>query len=144
MNNTTNTVYNVTGIGNVTLNCSNEMCISDDDYLDVIEAHVFPKPWEWVLVALYSITFVVGLTGNSLVCFAVWRNKTMRTVTNIFIVNLAVGDLTVILLCLTPTLVVDVSETWFLGYVMCKIVLFLNVSTPSSSGKHCCCLMKLS
>ncbi|XP_060085974.1 orexin receptor type 2-like [Ylistrum balloti] len=128
MNYTANVTYNLTSS-----NCSNEMCIPDEDYLNVIETHVFPKPWEWTLVGLYSITFVIGLTGNSLVCFAVWRNKTMRTVTNIFIVNLAVADLTVIIFCLTPTLIVDISETWFLGFIMCKLVLFLNTVSISVS-----------
>ena len=64
------------------------------------------------------------------VCFAVWRNQNMRTVTNVFIVNLAVGDFLVILLCLPPTLVQNVSLTWFLGAAMCKTLLFLQVGGP--------------
>lgn len=52
----------------------------------------------------------------------------MRTVTNIFIVNLAVADFFVILFCLPPTVVWDVTETWFMGNAMCKIVLYFQVS----------------
>ena len=66
--------------------------------------------------------------GNFLVCWAVWRNHNMRTVTNVFIVNLAVGDFLVILLCLPPTLVQNITTTWFLGSVMCKTLLFLQVN----------------
>lgn len=51
----------------------------------------------------------------------------MRTVTNIFIVNLAVADFFVILLCLPPTVVWDVTETWFLGEVLCKVVIYFQV-----------------
>lgn len=51
----------------------------------------------------------------------------MRTVTNIFIVNLAVADFFVILFCLPPTVVWDVTETWFMGEVMCKVVLYFQV-----------------
>lgn len=51
----------------------------------------------------------------------------MRTVTNIFIVNLAVADFFVILLCLPPTVVWDVTETWFLGETLCKVVPYFQV-----------------
>lgn len=108
-------------------NCTNDYCISDDDYRDMIENFIYPETSEWVLIVVYSITFLVGVSGNFLVCFALWRNRTMRTVTNIFIVNLALSDLTIILVCLPPTLVADVTESWFMGQVMCKIVLYLMV-----------------
>lgn len=65
--------------------------------------------------------------GNALVCLAVYSNQSMRTVTNIFIVNLAVADFFVILLCLPPTVVWDVTETWFLGEVLCKVVIYFQV-----------------
>lgn len=65
--------------------------------------------------------------GNALVCLAVYTNHSMRTVTNIFIVNLAVADFFVILLCLPPTVVWDVTETWFLGEVLCKVVSYFQV-----------------
>ncbi|KAL5016445.1 hypothetical protein ScPMuIL_006034, partial [Solemya velum] len=114
-------------------NCTNDYCISDDDYRDMIENFIYPETSEWVLIVVYSITFLVGVSGNFLVCFALWRNRTMRTVTNIFIVNLALSDLTIILVCLPPTLVADVTESWFMGQVMCKIVLYLmNVSVSVS------------
>jgi len=52
----------------------------------------------------------------------------MRTVTNYFIVNLAVADFLVILICLPPTVVWDVTETWFMGTIACKMVLYFQVS----------------
>lgn len=67
--------------------------------------------------------------GNILVCIAVYANTTMRTITNIFIVNLAIADLLVIILCLPPTVIWDVTETWFLGEAMCKVILYFQVST---------------
>lgn len=83
----------------------------------------------WALIALYTLTFIVGLVGNALVCFAVWRNKNMRTVTNIFLVNLAAADLGVIIVCLPPALIADITNKWLLGTAFCKIHLFLSVST---------------
>lgn len=103
--------------------------LSDDDYLDQIRDFIFPKTWTWVLIFFHSVVFVIGLVGNTLVCIAVYRNHTMRTVTNYFIVNLAVADFLVILFCLPPSVIWDVTMTWFFGIAMCKIVLYLQVST---------------
>ena len=65
--------------------------------------------------------------GNALVCLAVYTNHSMRTVTNIFIVNLAVADFLVILLCLPPTVLWDVTETWFFGEMLCKSLIYFQV-----------------
>ena len=46
---------------------------------------------------LYIMIFAIGVSGNALVCFVVIRNKSMQTVTNVFIMNLALSD---ILLCM--------------------------------------------
>lgn len=112
---------------NSTDNCTNEYCVSDDDYLSMIENHIFPTTYEWVLIAFHTVVFLVGLIGNALVCVAVYRNHSMRTVTNYFIVNLAVADFMVIFFCLPPTVVWDVTETWFMGTALCKIVLYFQV-----------------
>ncbi|CAG5114609.1 unnamed protein product, partial [Candidula unifasciata] len=109
--------------------CWNEYCWDEFTYLDVLYQHVTPKHYEWAFIFPYFLTFVIGLVGNGLVCFAVLRNQNMRTVTNVFIVNLAVGDCMVILMCLPPTLIQDVTETWFLGTVCCKAVMFLQTTS---------------
>lgn len=111
----------------VTPNCHNDYCLSDQDYIAMVEEHIQPTSGEWALVAVFVVLFIVGLIGNFLVCYAVIKNSQMRTVTNLFIMNLAIADLMVILICLPPTLLVDVSETWFFGEVMCKIFLYFQV-----------------
>lgn len=73
------------------------------------------------------------MVGNALVCIAVYTNHTMRTVTNIFIVNLAVADFFVILFCLPPTVVWDVTETWFMGKAMCKVVIYFQTVSVTVS-----------
>lgn len=89
---------------------------------------IIPGPSKWVLICMHTIVFMVGVIGNTLVCLAVYRNHSMRTVTNYFIVNLAVADLLVLLICLPPSVVWDVTETWFLGLTLCRIVPYLQVS----------------
>lgn len=109
-------------------NCWNEYCLNEEDYLDAIKEHLFPRAYEWPIIIVFILTFILGLVGNFLVVYAVWKNHSMRTVTNVFIVNLALGDFMVILVCLPSTLISDVLQTWFLGSTICKILIFLQVS----------------
>lgn len=67
------------------------------------------------------------------VCFAVWKNRHMRTVTNYFIVNLSFADVLVTIICLPASLVVDITETWFFGKTLCKIVPYLQVCDHSET-----------
>jgi hypothetical protein len=118
---------NLTYDDNSTANCTNDYCIPDDDYLALMESYIFPTPAEWLLIACHGLVFVAGLVGNVLVCAAVVRNPGMRTVTNYFIVNLAVADFMVLVFCLPPSVLWDVTETWFLGDTLCKGVLYTQV-----------------
>lgn len=52
------------------------------------------RSWFKLLVwFLYSIIFVMGVGGNAAVCYIICRRKNVKTVTNLFILNLAVSDL---------------------------------------------------
>lgn len=110
-------------------NCTNLECVSDELYLDMIREFIWPTTFEWCLVVFYVLVFVLGVVGNALVCFVVWNDRRLRSVTNLFIVNLSVVDFLIIIVCLPPTVLGDVTETWYLGPVMCKIVIYLQVPT---------------
>lgn len=76
----------------------------------------------------------------SAVCLAVWRNHHMRTVTNYFIVNLSLADVLVTAICLPASLLVDITESWFFGHALCKVIPYLQVSSPLALGTlyHLC------
>lgn len=57
-----------------------------------------------VYCVAYSIVFIMGIIGNSCVVAVVVRSPRMRTVTNYFIVNLALADILVVLFCVPATL----------------------------------------
>lgn len=103
-----------------------------EDYRDLVLAEIReiirPRLWTWLLVCSHILVFAIGLVGNALVCVAVYRNRSMRTVTNYFIMNLAIADFLVILICLPPTVIWDITCTWFFGNIACKVVLYLQVS----------------
>lgn len=111
---------------NLDYNTSSRSPMADNNPLSNL---FMPKPWVYCLVFCHLVVFVVGLCGNILVCVAVYRNPSMRTVTNYFILNLAVADALVILFCLPFTVIWDVTSTWWFGTAVCKFVLNLQVST---------------
>uniref|UniRef100_A0A4W5M3Q4 Neuropeptide FF receptor 1 n=1 Tax=Hucho hucho TaxID=62062 RepID=A0A4W5M3Q4_9TELE len=53
----------------------------------------------------YLFIFMPCMVGNCLVCLIVVKNRHMRTVTNLFIFNLAISDLLVGIFCIPTTLV---------------------------------------
>ena len=61
------------------------------------------------------------------VFIAVTTTKSMQSVTNIFIVNLAMADMLVMLFCAPPSVIWDVTNTWIFGSVMCKVVIYIQV-----------------
>lgn len=72
----------------------------------------------------YSL-MVLGVCGNAFVFLAVWREKTLRTTPNVFVVNLAVTDFlfsTTVLPLTTATLI---EGAWKLGAHACKLQAFM-------------------
>uniref|UniRef100_UPI0037E7E8FA neuropeptide FF receptor 2-like n=1 Tax=Semicossyphus pulcher TaxID=241346 RepID=UPI0037E7E8FA len=74
-----------------------------------------------VFTISYLLIFVVCMVGNGVVCFIVLRSKNMRTVTNLFILNLAISDLLVGIFCMPTTLVDNIITGWPFGSVLCKL-----------------------
>ncbi|TPP57783.1 Neuropeptide receptor A5 [Fasciola gigantica] len=115
-------------VSNCSLDVTNDYCEPVEDYVLRIEKHLQMGVYEWSLVVFYVIVFTIGLVGNALVVCVVLFNPFMRTVTNVFLVNLAVADFLVILLCMPPTLVEDIRQTWYFGAELCKLAKFMQVS----------------
>lgn len=77
-----------------------------------------------ILVTSYSFIFVIGLIGNGLVIYVVLRFAKMKTVTNLYILNLAVSD--ALFLASLPFLIVTtILKHWIFGTAMCKIYFVL-------------------
>ncbi|XP_064162985.1 neuropeptide FF receptor 2-like [Anguilla rostrata] len=74
-----------------------------------------------VYIISYLLIFLVCMVGNGVVCFTILRSKNMRTVTNVFILNLAVSDLLVGIFCMPTTLVDNIITGWPFGSLVCKM-----------------------
>ncbi|ELT92554.1 hypothetical protein CAPTEDRAFT_73422, partial [Capitella teleta] len=84
-------------------------------------------------VTTYAVVMLAALLGNSLVIFIVFRNQRMRTTTNFYLVNLAVADLLVTLMCSWVHLVDSLTENWVLGAFFCRANSFAQVLALVSS-----------
>lgn len=71
----------------------------------------------------YSTISLVALGGNGIIIYMIANFKQMRTVTNYFIMNLAVGDLLMAVLCIPFTFTSDfLFHAWPFGLAMCRVV----------------------
>lgn len=78
---------------------------------------------EWqpaVQILLYSLIFLLSVLGNTLVITVLIRNKRMRTVTNIFLLSLAVSDLMLCLFCMPFNLIPSLLKDFIFGSAVCK------------------------
>ena len=85
----------------------------------------------WVTIAsriipLYSVLFLLAVIGNSLVILTLVQNKRMRTITNLFLLNLAVSDLFLGVFCMPFTLVGMLLRDFIFGELMCKLLPYLQ------------------
>ncbi|XP_009999992.1 PREDICTED: C-C chemokine receptor type 8 [Chaetura pelagica] len=70
---------------------------------------------------LYSLLFVTGLVGNSLVIWVLIALKKVRSMTDVYLLNLAISDL--LFVFSLPFLVhYSISSQWTFGNAVCKIV----------------------
>jgi somatostatin receptor 2 len=68
----------------------------------------------------FVLICIVGLCGNTLVIYVVVRYNKMQTVTNLYILNLAIAD-ECFLIGLPFLLVTSIMKHWPFGYVVCKV-----------------------
>ncbi|XP_010852340.1 PREDICTED: somatostatin receptor type 5, partial [Bison bison bison] len=78
-----------------------------------------------VVPVLYLLVCAVGLGGNALVIYVVLRHAKMKTVTNIYILNLAVADV-LLMLGLPFVATQNAISYWPFGPVLCRLVMTLD------------------
>lgn len=81
------------------------------------------ETWLQILILiLYGVIFLVGVTGNALVLYVVARTPSMQTITNIFIANLSAGDIMMCLLAIPFTPLSAFLNSWQFGDVLCHLL----------------------
>lgn len=82
---------------------------------------------------LYTLVFIIGLMGNTLVIYVVLRFSNMQTVTNMYILNLAIAD--ECYLIGIPFLIATMNMgQWVFGDAMCKAYMVSTSITQFTSS----------
>ena len=85
-------------------------------------------------ITVYCIVFIISLIGNVIVIFVVSRKRRMQTVTNWLIVNLAIADLAVTLICIPVEIPLILNRNiWLYGKEFCRILYPLQTMTIYAS-----------
>uniref|UniRef100_UPI00398EA326 probable G-protein coupled receptor No18 n=1 Tax=Pristiophorus japonicus TaxID=55135 RepID=UPI00398EA326 len=88
---------------------------------------------------LYLLIVIFGLPLNVLVLALVYKCRPLRSVTNMFVVSLALADFLIVLLGVPFIVIATVARSWPLGGTLCQMSGFLttflrNVSVLSVAG----------
>uniref|UniRef100_A0A8C6Q9T7 C-C motif chemokine receptor 9 n=1 Tax=Nannospalax galili TaxID=1026970 RepID=A0A8C6Q9T7_NANGA len=98
--------------------------ISVDDYMNFTnlfcEKSNVRKFASHFLPPIYWLVFIVGTLGNSLVILVYWYCTRVKTMTDMFLLNLAIADL--LFLATLPFWAIAAAGQWTFQTFMCKIV----------------------
>lgn len=79
-----------------------------------------------IRIFLYTIIFLLAIAGNALVIATLAHDRRMRTVTNLFLLNLAVSDLLLAVLCMPFTLIPTLLKNFIFGKAMCILIRYMQ------------------
>ncbi|XP_038069832.1 delta-type opioid receptor-like [Patiria miniata] len=94
------------------------------------EDFVFSRAAMIALTVVISVVSAVGILGNAMVMFIVFRYRDMHTVINYSFANLALTDLTLLLLDGVPT-AADTMETNLSAKLGCNVPIYLQYEENS-------------
>jgi hypothetical protein len=75
-------------------------------------------------IPVYAVPFSIGITGNLILLFIIICNKDMRTLPNMYILNLAISDIIYLTVLFSEACVNRKSITWPNGDFPCTIIPF--------------------
>ncbi|KAL0132716.1 hypothetical protein PUN28_000452 [Cardiocondyla obscurior] len=77
--------------------------------------------WHALLGFVIGILGVVSVIGNGMVVYIFTSTKSLRTPSNLLVINLAISDF-LMMLCMSPAMVINCYyETWVLGPLFCEL-----------------------
>lgn len=92
-----------------------------------------PEMPAW-LIPSYSLILLCAIVGNLLVISTLMQNRRMRTITNLFLLNLAISDMLLGVLCMPVTLVGTMLRNFIFGEFLCKLIQFSQGKCLSASA----------
>ncbi|KAL0132717.1 hypothetical protein PUN28_000452 [Cardiocondyla obscurior] len=96
------------------------------EMLHLVDPHWYQFPpmnplWHALLGFVIGILGVVSVIGNGMVVYIFTSTKSLRTPSNLLVINLAISDF-LMMLCMSPAMVINCYyETWVLGPLFCEL-----------------------
>lgn len=85
------------------------------------------------IAAVYGFIIIVGLVGNVTLMKTCLLVKSMRTVPNLFLSSLALGDLLLLVTCAPVDASRYLLDEWMFGRLGCKLIPFIQLSSVGVS-----------
>lgn len=106
----------------------------------LLEAAQWTEPQQLFSLSILLLINVMVIVGNCLVIAAVFCSSKLRSVTNLFIVSLAVADLLVGVAVLPFSATLEIYKVWIFGQIWCKMWLALDVWMCTASILNLCAI----
>lgn len=131
----TNASYSNMTCCNCSANCTSSLCDDSGDSNSLGGGNPYILPWylQFLFIFAFVPMVIVAAGGNIIVIWIVLAHKRMRTVTNYFLVNLAVADALITILNTLFNFVYMLYSHWPFGKNYCKFTQFIAPCTISAS-----------
>lgn len=103
--------------------CNFSSCANTTE--EPMDPTVSPRLSSILIPLIYVLVCAIGLSGNTLVIYVVLRYAKMKTVTNIYILNLAVADV-LFMLGLPFLATQNAISYWPFGSFLCRLVMTID------------------
>ncbi|XP_023940138.1 opsin-1 [Bicyclus anynana] len=96
------------------------------DMLHLVDPHWYQFPpmnplWHGLLGFVIGVLGFVSITGNGMVVYIFTTTKSLKTPSNILVINLAFSDFLMMLVMSPPMVVNCYNETWVFGPLACQL-----------------------
>ncbi|XP_071956946.1 substance-P receptor-like [Antedon mediterranea] len=91
-------------------------------------------------ILCWCVSGAVGVIGNLIMSLTILLNRDLRNVTNILIVNAAVGDIAFILIMLPLNIYTWVTWVWPFGDFLCKLTNMVTMYSMTTSAYSFCAI----
>ncbi|XP_037931952.1 cholecystokinin receptor-like [Teleopsis dalmanni] len=128
-NDTVNSTFNISDNESVVFSTANPNSNQTSPIIPRISSEM--PIW---LIPCYSIILLFAIVGNLLVISTLVQNRRMRTITNVFLLNLAISDMLLGVLCMPVTLVGTLLRHFIFGEFLCKLIQFSQAASVAVSS----------
>ena len=110
----------------VTTNFSIDRELQEKENEDILEKALW---WlMYIMPPIFGLIFLLGVIGNGSLIYIIGCKKMMRTIPNLLICNLALGDLLALVFTVPFISTIYTHDSWPFGEFICKASEFAKVT----------------